>query len=248
MHWQTLKKSHIWIFCVMVVSSFAVCSSSTASAEPVTLTYQVSRHVEQRPKQDLNNADKNEAAPTDLTNALPETIERRITLAPEHVVVDDDKSTTVYDFVKEKRYSINKQQMTYLETSIYAIAGSHLQQMKNRLRLLQSAKESHANSPFGDETELENSLGVVDSSIQKDRDIQTKKENDCLTFEHNGRLLAKFCPGEPVPAELRQSWRRYLANCCAMHPLIRQKILENGNFQRRCPMLQTARAVDLIPI
>jgi tetratricopeptide (TPR) repeat protein len=159
-----------------------------------------------------------------------------VILAETYLVIEQDKSTMVYDFRAKKILIRESTEQAWKSSSLYADLGFRIMEYQNRVMLGRALAAGGVKMTdrlgMGEPFDLETLFGFRFPNTQEDPPMDLSREiskDGASSFKHGGGEVVYFKPTQAeVPEVLRDAYVRWLVYRCRLHPEIRRQIVESA--------------------
>jgi|GEM_PF-6121717 hypothetical protein len=159
-----------------------------------------------------------------------------VALAPDHLVVKDDRQHLIRDFTRRRYHLINPATATYDTFSLFAFVDFIEAELANRNALGAGMRAAAVDAMATQFSRFDNETNLRLESLPHPQNpgepvIEETAVESALEFRHDGNLVARFTPSNTsLPPHLQPRLASYLAYTCSLHPKIRRRILASGQI------------------
>lgn len=164
-----------------------------------------------------------------------------VVLGRDYFWIDLQDYRRIYDFAKERMYTLHLDSRTYLDDSLHALVAYREVEMRSRLGVGPFAPIENLTVSPGKQLEVSSLFGMKLDGMTVPEPTE-EVQGPVRRFLYQGEPIAEYDMDErPLPADLQRSFRRFLAYECGMHPTVRERLCSNGKLFKR---LQVVARMD----
>jgi len=152
--------------------------------------------------------------------------ELSVVLGKDYFWIDLADYRRIYDFRRERIYTLHPASRTYLDDSLQSIVAHREVEMRSRMGL--GPFEPIKQIPIGRnrQFELAHLFGMIIEGMDVPEPVEEVRGNP-RRFTHQGRLVGAYELGETaLPDDLRRVYARFITYECSLHPSIHRKLCQ----------------------
>ncbi|NOZ21337.1 MAG: hypothetical protein GXP25_09640 [Planctomycetes bacterium] len=151
-------------------------------------------------------------------------------IGPSYFWLDLKDYRRVYDFEKERVYTLHFDSKTYLDDSLQAVVMFREAEIRNRLGVPIFSKIENPTAGKGRQFELAHLFGMTLEGMEDPPPVEEVRGKQ-HRFTYEGALVAEFRLGaDAIPDDLRGSFAKFIAYECGVHPFIRRQLCSCGRL------------------
>ncbi|MEW6359425.1 MAG: hypothetical protein AB1696_24020 [Planctomycetota bacterium] len=184
--------------------------------------------------------------PPEGPDAEPAAEDLTIQIGPRYFWLDLKDYRRIYDFGKERVYTLHLDSKTYLDDSLHAVVMFREAEIRSRLGVPMFGDIENLSVGKREQFELAH-LFSMELEGMAETDPAEQADGDVHRFTFEGETVAEFQLAEgSIPEDLRGSFAKFIAYECGVHPLVRRRLASHGRLFAR--LTTTARLGDAMRI